>query len=273
MTAANAHADYHANPALGGSTVAKIATGCIRDALVPVTTTDAMRIGSCVDAIWIEGHEPGDVYALPPDVNARTKEGKAQIAAWRETTGGLYTFDRTPDACAERITRTVDALRSHKRAMRILEASAAQVPIFWEERNDHGAFACKGLIDLLPTVDGVSDLVDLKTTAKPIDPRSVRNAILSRGYDYQLAHYRRGLAANGTHVDQVMLIVAQTVEPFGVEVYEISADDIDYADRMLDAVHYSRYAAWKAGTSAYTGHGDAVDGLEPCHTLEINRRN
>ena len=271
--ARNRHADYHARKALGGSTVAKIATKSLRDALVPFGGSDAAAIGSCVDAMWTEGLAASQVFAAPPVVNRRTKDGKAAWSAYELNArrAGLYTFDRTPNECISRVRYAYDALCNHRRAERMRSTSKAQEPLFWTEETPHGPIACKGLVDLLPEVDGSFDLVDLKTTTSELDARSVRNLVLSRGYDFQLAHYRRGLIANGITPDACFLIFAQTVEPFGVEVYEIAEQDIDAADHALEAEHYPRFAAWKHGAESYTGHGYANGGMEPAHLLNINR--
>jgi hypothetical protein len=271
--AKRAHADYHALDAVGGSTVSKVASsGALRDALLPFAGSDASVIGSCVDARWIEGMAPDDVYQVPPVVDKRTKEGKAAHAAWEETRrDDLYEFERTAHACVERVEATVAALRAHRRAEILRSKSTAQSRMVWTETLPDGReLPCKGLADLVPSVaDGVVHLVDLKTTGLSVDPRKVRYTVRDRGYAYQLAHYRRGLRSLGYRVDACLLLFAQSVPPHGVELFLLDSVDLDSAEWDLTERVYPMLADLRAGVDVYRGHGDlAIDGLEPIHTLE-----
>ena len=274
MTGArNRHADYHASKALGGSTAAKIGASCLRDALVPVEQGDAIRIGSCVDLRWLERMTGGEVYALPPDVNARTKEGKAQIAEWRAEVEreGLYTFDRNAVDCVARLERTVQALAGHRLAETMRRASKVQEAMTWtEEVGELFTLDCKGLIDMAPEHADGRDLFDLKTTWGEISPRAVRNLFYRRGYHFQLAHYRRGMRANGPDPVTCGLIVAQTNAPHGVEVFALDRDSLDAAEMELVHSIYPKYAAHLLGADPYAGHGELdSNGLEPVHTITL----
>lgn len=271
--AKRAHADYHALDAVGGSTVSKIAaSGALRDALVPFSGSDAATIGSCVDARWIEGMAPEDVYQAPPVVDRRTKEGKAAHAEWEAARrDDLYDFERTPHACIERVEATVEALRAHRRAEILRGKSSAQSRMVWTETLPDGReLPCKGLADLVPQVsENVVHLVDLKTTGLSVDPRKVRYTVRDRGYAYQLAHYRRGLRSLGYRVDACLLLFAQSTPPHGVELFLLDSVDLDSAEWDLTERVYPLIADLRAGADVYRGHGDlAADGLEPIHTLD-----
>jgi hypothetical protein len=271
--AAAIHRSYHALDAVGGSTVSKIASaGALRDALTPFSGSDAATIGSCVDARWIEGLAPDDVYQVPPVVDRRTKEGKAAHAEWLESRrDDLYEFERTPHECVERVEATVRALRAHRRAEILRAKSNAQSQMQWTETLADGRqIPCKGLADLVPRVaNGVVHLVDLKTTGLSVDPRKVRYTVRDRGYAYQLAHYRRGLRSIGYRVDACLLLFAQSTPPHGVELFLLDPVDLDSAEWDLTERVYPLIADLRAGVELYHGHGDlAADGLEPIHTLD-----
>lgn len=258
------HAEYHALPALGGSTAARLGTQCIADALSPVEITDAMIIGSCVDAIWCESQMPSDVYEALP---RRTSGAVADLAA-----RGVYAV--TP-AMQDTITACVDALHSHRMATAIRESSVAQSQFVWAEQTEHGEIQCKGMIDLL----ALGVVWDLKTVGgagagNPVDPSRYRWSVRDRGTDLQLAHYIRGARANGHAVELGGIIACGTRATPQVEIFGMSENVIAAADHRLLTCVYPLWAKIQRGDQLYRGFGSlSENGLEPIHELDFDRRD
>jgi len=255
MSAATAHAEYHANPALGGSTVAKIVNACIAEALAPVRVTPDMIIGSCVDAIWVEEMDPADVYSLAPDCDRRSAANKKRHAdhAAECESAGLYPVTQKH---LERINNGIDALALNNLAQKVRAACEPQKVAFWEQQTPHGPLACKGMFDLLGPW-----LADLKCYGSLL-AQVLKDCRFK--HVYQLAHYRNGARATGNDPQHCGIIATPTAASDSVipaSVIQIAPDLIDEAAAYLDYSVYPAMARMQAGEPVWTGHitrGDII---------------
>ena len=258
--ARNRHADYHANPALGGSRVARIVGSCLAEAFAPVEVTRAMVMGSCVDAVFVVQMSPESVFAVAPDVPKRSKADKARHAAHEAACAkrGIYSLTVQEATCVQ---NALKSLQMNAVALKVQESCGEQTQMFWEEPTPHGPVACKGMTDFL----GVW-LADLKGYTNAF--RSVLGDCRFR-HPYQLAHYRRGARAHGIDPKACAIIATPMKGSASIvpaSVIQISDDRIDEAEGYLVNVIYPAVARLKAGEPVWTGYinrGDSIEDAAP----------
>lgn len=149
----------------------------------PVEETAAMRMGTLVHALTLEGKQASDIYAVkPPGLNLATKEGKE----WKATqTLEIMAFDEVIHAQNMR-----DSVLANRHAEHVLRhAPHRETPII---ADIHGV-PCKALLDAHGT-DGVEwCIVDLKTT-DDASPDGFARKVANFHYDLQAALYSAILA-------------------------------------------------------------------------------
>lgn len=139
-------------------------------------STPAMRYGSYVDAMWLS-RDVSRFAVQPPDIDFRTKDGKA----WKAENADKTIITCEQHACA---SRAIERLNATPQIREARESCDVQVAVFAEIEG----VQCKGLIDLCPK-DGVRGaLADLKT-APSADPKEWGRYAYNNGLAIQAAMY------------------------------------------------------------------------------------
>jgi hypothetical protein len=181
-------------------------------------TTPAMAFGSLVHTLILEPHTFNERYAISPDVNRTTKEGKAAYAAFMEAneckefisckdfataTAMLYSAKNNPI-----ITDLLDL--SEKEAMHTFEILGVQ---------------CKMKADAINVIDGC--IIDVKTCTDASPDGFGRDAY-NLGYLLQAAFYLDGYyLATGKDLKRFIFIAMEKTAPFNVAVYEMDREQIE----------------------------------------------
>lgn len=208
--------DYHASPGLSKSDLDLIhrspAHYKYRKAN-PQEQTPAMLLGSVTHKLVLEPEDFASEFAVMPDCDRRTKEGKER---WKQFSDELD--DRVTVVSQEimmQASAMADAVKSHPFASRLLRCGAAEQSFYWME----GDTRCKCRPDYLRE-DGI--IVDLKTTqnASPADfPKSAYNY----RYHVQAWWYLHGLRTIGFPAREFVFIAVEKEPPYAVCVFV--ADD------------------------------------------------
>lgn len=171
--------------------------------------SDAMTLGSAVHAML----EPGEFerrYAREPQVDGRTKEGKAAKAAFHAENAGKECISAQLYEQAVEMKR---AIWEHPLSSAILKAKGtAELSFTWME----DGLLCKGRIDRFCHWDGWSNIVDFKTTRFSPTNRNLELAIMDSHIHSQLAWYRRGLAAHDDRPRRAIVVFVQNNPPYDV---------------------------------------------------------
>ena len=119
----------------------------------------------------------------------------------------------------------------------ILAGCEVEMACLWSE----GSVACKGLVDAIgkTTAHGTVTLADIKTT-KRLDNRSIEKIIVDLKYRESMAMYRRCVAmVRGVRPDaiRVPLIFVRLEPPYGVHVYDLTSDGLDWAEKRMLKVY------------------------------------
>lgn len=205
----------------------------------------AASIGSAVHARVLEPNVFEAQWVRKPDINKRTKAGKAQWAAWQEANANKHMLVDGRGSCIyDDVMRMSDAVLAHAEAKAVLDATSMERRELSLYADEHG-LAQKARVDIAP--DSGSVLYDLKT-ARDASPGGFARSVESYRYHVQAAHYLTVAKLCGIPAQHFRFIVVEKSEPYFVGVYALTSDYIDLGRRIRDAVLQS-YVAWRAKVS------------------------
>lgn len=179
--------------------------------------TKALIIGAATHSAVLTPDIFNDAYAQAPEVDRRTKDGKA---TWEAVQSSLKPGQK------------LLAFDDYQHVMDIADAVTkvfpnagnpdawAECPLFGKDRET----PIKGIPDF---IDADGWIYDLKTTSDAIDERSALRTILNYKYHVQAAHYIR-LAQN--HRGDILghrIIFVEKDAPHSVAIYEIAGEILD----------------------------------------------
>lgn len=245
--------EYHAVEACSNSLLSTIATKSPAHVFVPRPVTPALEAGRIIHMAVLEPHRFDAQVAVMPDVDRRTKEGKALYAEYVAANEG-----KTLVSAADH--ETYKLMQSQvwvdDTARKLLEKGDAEVSVFWEQ----DGLQCKARFDFISAL-GVA--VDLKTTQSS-KPESFAYDAYKYGYHRQVAWYMRGAKAVGLELANMFLIAVEKTAPFPVSIFDLDAESYEVANMELDKL-FGIYAKCKAENywPAYEVDGKNV------HTLRL----
>lgn len=205
----------------------------------PRPDSPALRLGRAIHCALLEPERWPSAYVVAPDVDRRTKIGKADWAAFQEAldpAAELLSADE--HALAE---RCADAIREHPRAVELLTGVRTEETLTWTD--DATGLPCKARLDTITP----RYVLDLKSTRRE-SIAQIKRDFASFLYHGQLAWYHDGAIASRLIPPDARtpyVIVVQTVEPYDVVPGRIMAEDLERG-RALYRSLLDRYAQCKA---------------------------
>ena len=171
--------------------------------------SSAMNFGSLVHSV-VFGQ---DNYAIMPECDRRTKEGKAIYESFLAHAEGKELIVTTEQAL--QANQIANAVLAHPKASILLEQGQAELPIFGKIEG----LDAKCKVDFLNTKYNVC--VDLKTTTNSA-PHEFAKSIYNYRYHVQAAFYM-----DLTKAERFIFIAVEKEAPFNVELYELDAEAIE----------------------------------------------
>ena len=176
----------------------------------PKEDTAAMKFGRAVHAYLLTPDKFDDDYVIAPDVDRRTKEGKA---IWAELTESGKEIVSAADA--ETLEAMAEQMTENKIVRNVIWSRPAgtlyEVPLTWTDPET--GVDCKGRIDAM-TDDYI---FDYKTTTNAATDAFMREAI-RYGYDLQAAMYMEAARANGYKPKGFIFIAQEKNAPYLINV-------------------------------------------------------
>jgi len=209
----------------------------------PFEPTIDTIIGDVVHLSVLEPQVPlMDRFSVIPEVNRRTKDGKAEYERFEAQCKALNKQPISAEnlAVAERMAENVKA---HPLVQNLMEGADTEVPLIWWDEDT--SFACKGLLDIVRYEKRI--IADLKT-APSCDVDAFARQMGNLGYYLQPPMYIDGLAwtleCDPDEITFVWVIVEKK-PPYEVAVYPYGQHSIDlgrmeykrrlkYARRFID---------------------------------------
>ena len=217
----------------------------------PEQPTKALIQGNAVHVAILEPYKFQADFAVMPDFNGRTNDGKEQKRLWLASNEGKTIIDlETYDLCM----RLRDSVYSHPAAASLLSMGKAEETIFFTDP-DTGA-PCKCRPDWL-TPDNL--IVDLKTTDDASPEGFGRSAVKYR-YHVQSAFYSAGYELDRGYAPEGFIFIAvEKTAPFQVAVYHADEATLQLGrDTYIPELH--RYVACR-NTNLWPGYGDQIQRL------------
>lgn len=185
----------------------------------PAEQTSSMVFGSACHKMILEPNDFGSEYAVAPNIDRRTKEGKAMWEAFCTDNAGK-TIISADDA--ETMREMEEALEKCPLANELLRGEGqTEVPIFWTDSETGEACKCKN--DRIVKIDGRYVIVDYKTTVSA-ETNKFNSEIWRLGYYFQAGMYSEGLMVS-LKLDYrpgFMFVAQEKKQPYAVNVIEVS---------------------------------------------------
>lgn len=183
----------------------------------PADPTPALLFGQAFHKLALEPETFFDEYAVAPDVDRRTREGKQ---AWKEfleeaegkTAITAEMYDQAAAMCA--------AIAEEPLAVKLLDGPR-EVPFFW--RDNVTGEECKCRVDCLNRNYSQPIVVDVKSTGDASTEMFTKDAI-KYGYDFQSAWYNTGVEANIMEKPLFVFIAVEKAPPHAVNI--LQADEL-----------------------------------------------
>ena len=208
--------------------------------------TNAMKQGSALHCLLLEPEDFADRYIVAPEIDRRTKAGKAEYAAFLEAAGDktVLTADQ-----AETVYKMADSVTSHRKATYLLKGKFMESPV----AGNICGIDFRGIVDAWDE----NDVIDLKTTADA-SPAGFRRAASNFDYHLQAAIYMRI-----TRRKNYYWIAVESTAPYNVAIYEPTPESLEAADAYLQQLVAS-FMAWDGKPVGYGENIYELD-LPPWH--------
>lgn len=187
----------------------------------PSESTPTMEFGTAAHKLILEPKEFDKAYVTAPEVDRRTKAGKA---AWAEFMESLGDRSVIKPADLEVIQAMDEAVKAHPTAAALLKTGQHEVPIEWTDPET--GEPCKCRPDCLTEYGGEKYIVDYKTTTSCEDGHFER-ACRSYGYKLQAAMYSEGVFAETLESYRFAFVAQEKNPPYAVRVYFCDQGFID----------------------------------------------
>lgn len=212
--------EYRQHPAISRSELAKMSESpekfkWYRDN--PEPPSPALAFGQLFHALALQPEMAGDMFAIAPNVDRRTKAGKEVFAEFEAKAVGKTVI---PADMFEQAKEMANALYRNGYAKKLLQGEK-EVPYFWMD--ELTGEQCKCRVDCLTTVGDRLVVVDLKTTDNAETDAFMRSAVKYQ-YDLQAAMYSEGVKANTGKQPLFVFIAIEKKPPYAVNI--LQADEL-----------------------------------------------
>ena len=182
--------------------------------------TPALLFGRACHKYVLETYDFYNEFAVAPNCDRRTKEGKAEWQLFCDQNKGK-------DIITQEQFEQIDAMRTAAYATPFVSKllSGEKELSFWGEDEETG-LVLKCRPDCITEWNGKHILVDYKTSQDVENTKFCRDSI-KFGYDLQLAYYRDILKQN-TGLDYMVVIIAQEkTAPYVTNVFQLSENYLE----------------------------------------------
>lgn len=187
----------------------------------PQPQTPALLFGQVVHKLLLQPEDFGSEFAVLPDIDRRTKDGKAAYSDFLAASEGksIVTLEQYETA----VQMTNKAL-SEPFVAKLLNGQR-EVPFFWTDemtRED-----CKVRLDCLSEIGSNLIVVDYKSCNDASTDGFMRDAV-RYGYHFQSAMYSEGVEKNTGRKPLFVFIAQEKAEPYSLNVLQADEAFVQY---------------------------------------------
>jgi hypothetical protein len=242
---------YHAVEALSSTVARDLLWASPRHALHRKQhreETPAMRLGTALHSAVLEPDRR--MIAVAPDVDRRTKDGKAKYEEFLLANAGKITL--TADQ-GDLLAGMLCGIRRCKSALAMLGAAPTrELSLF--ARDPSINVPLKARLDAISVTEQF--ILDVKSTSEKATEHNFKQAIAKRGYGFQAAFYMHVASLLGYEVDTFAFVVVESEPPHECAVFMLKPEVIDlYMPQVTKAM---RTYAQCVGKAEWPGYEDKV---------------
>lgn len=188
----------------------------------PEEPTPALLFGQMVHMMVLQSADDFiQTYAIAPDVDRRTKEGKETWTKFQIISEGKTVISIDDYNAASEMK---DALAQNDFAKRLL-AGEHEVPFFWTDVMT--GIYCKCRCDCLTEIGDELYIIDYKSTSDASNEQFSRDAF-KYGYAFQAAMYSEGVKSVTGRTPKFVFIVQEKKTPYSINIFEVDDAVISY---------------------------------------------
>ena len=223
----------------------------------PKKPTAAMQLGTAVHATILNAANFENEVVVQPEINRRTKDGKAEYEKFLYRSQGKAVITREQAVTCMHVANSVAGSR---KAARLLGGGMTEQSFLWKD--ERTALTCKARIDVL--LKDEKKIVDLKTTADA-SPSGFARTVSKFGYHIQAAFYLRAVSGLPRGIDalkegwQFYIVAVETSCPYAIASYKLDQRAIIEGDKMIDKA----LTLWAEATllDEFSGYPDTITTL------------
>ena len=235
--------------------------------------TPALLLGRAAHKYVLETYDFYNEFAVAPNVDRRTKEGKEEWARFVAESEGK-------DVVTQEQFEQIDAMRTAAYATPFVSKllSGEKELSFWGVDEETG-LTIKCRPDCITEWNGKNILIDYKTAQDVENTKFCRDSI-KFGYDLQLAFYLDILRQN-TGKDYMVVIIAQEkTAPYVTNVFQLSENYLEGGRQLYkEMLRVYKNCEETGNWYGYMRDGISILGepksknVAPCSMLHIGKRN
>ena len=209
--------EYRSHPAISRSELFKIGKSPLHfkyERENPPEPSAALIFGQAFHKFVLEPDSFGEEFAIQPETDRRTKQGKEEWAYFLEKYAGKKQISLDN---FETFLNMKAALKANRHAAALIEQGQHETPFFWTDTLT--GEECKCRPDILAEFNGVPIIADLKSCASA-DTESFAKDVVKYGYDLQAYMYSEGVKANTGKDYQFIFIAVEKTPPYAVNVMQ-----------------------------------------------------
>ena len=222
----------------------------------PHVPTASLEFGTALHAALLEPERFAETYIVSPKFDRRTKEGKADAAAWEEAHKGAVSVD---EAELRKLQGMQKAVFEHSGAKKLLSKCYVEMSYFWTDEDT--GFQCRVRPDVLALDDqgDVIAAIDVKSTSNASKDK-FQKSVMDYGYDLNAAFYSDAIErAIGRRVPYYFLAV-ESAEPYGVALYKAGQSMLDVGrDKYRSALQLLQWCRENDRWPSYQPFGEFED--------------
>lgn len=222
----------------------------------PHVPTASLEFGTALHAALLEPERFAETYIVSPKFDRRTKEGKADAAAWEEAHKGAVSVD---EAELKKLLGMQKAVLEHSGAKKLLSKCYVEMSYFWTDEDT--GFQCRVRPDVLALDDqgDVIAAIDVKSTSNASKDK-FQKSVMDYGYDLNAAFYSDAIErAIGRRVPYYFLAV-ESAEPYGVALYKAGQSMLDVGrDKYRSALQLLQWCRENDRWPSYQPFGEYED--------------
>lgn len=221
--------EYRNHPAISHSQLLKIAESPEKFRYFqdnPEPPTPSLVFGQYLHAIVLQPDFANDNFAIIPNCDKRTKEGKAIM---KEFAIREYGKEIVTSEMADNANRMKEALLENAYVKKLLKGEKEK-PFFWNDKMT--GEKCKCRVDCITEIGKDLIVTDIKTTANAATESFTRNA-LRYGYDVQAAMYIEGVESVTGRKPIFVFVAVEKDPPYSINILQ--------ADELMIRRGYDRF--------------------------------